>query len=123
MALTASELNLVGSAEPDGSTHASSSSPPPALLPSFYIKRFVPQGEQYWRARKSVPYLKFDRDLTFWSPECRSSRRCIRPANVWCRTRILTCARLTQVKNDAYFSRFQVKYRRRREGKTDCKFR
>lgn len=24
------------------------------------------------------------------------------------------------VKNDAYFSRFQVKYRRRREGKTDC---
>jgi large subunit ribosomal protein L5e len=23
-------------------------------------------------------------------------------------------------KNDAYFSRFQVKYRRRREGKTDC---
>jgi hypothetical protein len=25
-----------------------------------------------------------------------------------------------KVKNDAYFSRFQVKYRRRREGKTDC---
>jgi hypothetical protein len=25
-------------------------------------------------------------------------------------------------KNDAYFSRFQVKYRRRREGKTDCAF-
>jgi hypothetical protein len=24
------------------------------------------------------------------------------------------------VKNDAYFSRYQVKYRRRREGKTDC---
>jgi hypothetical protein len=23
-------------------------------------------------------------------------------------------------KNDAYFSRYQVKYRRRREGKTDC---
>ncbi|KAH9938161.1 60S ribosomal protein L5 [Fomitopsis serialis] len=27
------------------------------------------------------------------------------------------------VKSDAYFSRFQVKYRRRREGKTDCAFR
>ena len=26
------------------------------------------------------------------------------------------------VKNNAYFSRFQVKYRRRREGKTDCTF-
>ena len=26
-----------------------------------------------------------------------------------------------KVKSDAYFSRFQVKYRRRREGKTDCK--
>lgn len=26
------------------------------------------------------------------------------------------------VKNDAYFSRYQVKYRRRREGKTDCTF-
>src|SRR6266545_2079937 len=25
-----------------------------------------------------------------------------------------------KVKSDAYFSRFQVKYRRRREGKTDC---
>lgn len=25
-----------------------------------------------------------------------------------------------KVKNDAYFSRYQVKYRRRREGKTDC---
>jgi hypothetical protein len=25
-------------------------------------------------------------------------------------------------KNDAYFSRYQVKYRRRREGKTDCAF-
>jgi large subunit ribosomal protein L5e len=24
-------------------------------------------------------------------------------------------------KSNAYFSRFQVKYRRRREGKTDCK--
>ena len=27
-----------------------------------------------------------------------------------------------KVKSDAYFSRFQVKYRRRREGKTDCRF-
>ena len=27
-----------------------------------------------------------------------------------------------KVKSDAYFSRFQVKYRRRREGKTDCAF-
>ncbi len=26
-----------------------------------------------------------------------------------------------KVKSDAYFSRFQVKYRRRREGKTDCR--
>lgn len=26
-----------------------------------------------------------------------------------------------KVKSGAYFSRFQVKYRRRREGKTDCK--
>lgn len=26
-----------------------------------------------------------------------------------------------KIKSDAYFSRFQVKYRRRREGKTDCK--
>jgi hypothetical protein len=25
-----------------------------------------------------------------------------------------------KIKSDAYFSRFQVKYRRRREGKTDC---
>lgn len=25
-----------------------------------------------------------------------------------------------KLKSDAYFSRFQVKYRRRREGKTDC---
>lgn len=25
-----------------------------------------------------------------------------------------------KVKSGAYFSRFQVKYRRRREGKTDC---
>jgi hypothetical protein len=24
------------------------------------------------------------------------------------------------IKSDAYFSRYQVKYRRRREGKTDC---
>jgi len=28
-----------------------------------------------------------------------------------------------KVKSDAYFSRFQVKYRRRREGKTDCELR
>ena len=27
-----------------------------------------------------------------------------------------------KIKSDAYFSRFQVKYRRRREGKTDCAF-
>ena len=27
-----------------------------------------------------------------------------------------------KVKSDAYYSRFQVKYRRRREGKTDCMF-
>jgi large subunit ribosomal protein L5e len=27
-----------------------------------------------------------------------------------------------KVKSDAYFSRFQVKYRRRREGKTDCEY-
>jgi large subunit ribosomal protein L5e len=27
---------------------------------------------------------------------------------------------IKKVKSDAYFSRFQVKYRRRREGKTDC---
>ena len=27
-----------------------------------------------------------------------------------------------KVKSDAYFSRFQVKYRRRREGKTDCQY-
>jgi large subunit ribosomal protein L5e len=27
-----------------------------------------------------------------------------------------------KIKSDAYFSRFQVKYRRRREGKTDCTF-
>ena len=26
------------------------------------------------------------------------------------------------VKSNAYFSRYQVKYRRRREGKTDCEF-
>ena len=27
-----------------------------------------------------------------------------------------------KVKSDAYFSRYQVKYRRRREGKTDCTY-
>ena len=39
------------------------------------------------------------------------------------RTLTLYCYQMPfvkKVKSDAYFSRFQVKYRRRREGKTDC---
>jgi large subunit ribosomal protein L5e len=38
-------------------------------------------------------------------------------------TQLLICSQMPfvkKIKSDAYFSRFQVKYRRRREGKTDC---
>ena len=41
----------------------------------------------------------------------------------WCWTHfnvVLQMPFVKKVKSDAYFSRFQVKYRRRREGKTDC---
>lgn len=36
---------------------------------------------------------------------------------------ILQMPFVKNLKSDAYFSRFQVKYRRRREGKTDCTLR